>query len=50
MALGLVCEEARAAAVALDAAKAEYNQLAVASIIPGRLLVIYGEVLVSENI
>ena len=46
LALELRCEEARSAAVDLDSAKAEYNKLAVVSITPGRLLAIYGEVLV----
>jgi hypothetical protein len=50
LALELVCEEARAAAVALDNAKAEHGQLAAARKISGLSLAIYGDVLVAENI
>ena len=44
------CEEAHAAVVALDDAKAEYNELAVARAISGQLLAIYSQLLVDENI
>ena len=46
----LACEEAHAAAVALDDAKAEYIELTVARAISGQLWAIYSQLLVDENI
>ena len=50
LALELAYEEAHAAAVALDDAKAEYNELTVAKVISGQLLAIYSQLVVDENI
>ena len=50
LALELACEEAHAAAVALDDAKAEYIELTVARAISGQLWAIYSQLLVDENI
>ena len=50
LALELLCEEARAAAIALDDAKDEYNQLTIQSTISGRLVGIYNGLLIVENI
>ena len=50
LAIEVAAEEAWAAAAALDEAKAEYDQLNEGSAISGRLVKIYNELLVAENI